>query len=365
MDTSDTDIRFDEAGVCHHCHAYDANVRAHIRTGEQATSELERLLGEIRAAGAGREDDCIIGVSGGVDSTYVAYAVKRKLGLRPLAVHLDNGWDSELAVKNIQVTLENLQIPLFTEVLDWEEFRDLQLAFLKASTPDSEIPSDHAIGAVLYEVARKERVRYILTGCNIRTESHLPPSWSQGHQDWKYIKGIHDRHGTRSLRSFPHRSLVRQLLDRGIHSIDVLNYLDYRKSEAMRVLQEELGWKYYGGKHFESIYTRFYQGYLLPRKFGFDKRRVHLSSLVCSGELTRDAALAELAEAPYPEDMQVADREYVTKKLGLTDRQFQEIMDLAPRRYGDYPSYANARTVKFLRDARRRLRALPLVGHRL
>jgi len=338
MDTTDPAIQFDEAGVCGHCRAYDLAIVRYVRTGKAARHELKDIAARIAREGANKQYDCVIGVSGGVDSTFVAYKSKQ-LGLRPLAVHLDNGWDSELAVKNIEKTLKRLDIDLYTYVLDWEEFRDLQLSFLKASTPDSEIPSDHAIFAVMRQTAAKIGVKYIVSGLNVRTESHHASAWSQGHNDWRYIWGIQRRFGTTSLRSYPHYGLLAFQRYRVTQRwIDILNYLDYVKSEAMRTLEQEIGWTYYGGKHYESIYTRFFQGYILPVKFGFDKRRTHLSSLICSGEITREAALAELREPTYPLSMQEEDREYVVKKLGLTDKEFEAIMKLPKRTYWDYPS---------------------------
>jgi N-acetyl sugar amidotransferase len=352
MDSSDPDIRFDEHGVCHHCARYDEAVRARVLSGAEAERQLAALVADIRRAGEGRPYDCIIGISGGVDSTYVAYAIKRKLGLRPLAVHLDNGWDSELAVKNIEHVLKKLDIPLHTEVLDWDEFRDLQLSFLRASTPDSEVPSDHAIVAVLYQTARREGVRYVLSGCNVRTESHLPRAWSQGHQDWRYIRSLQRQFGGRPLKSFPHRNILDQ---RRVHWVDILNYLDYRKADALGVLEKDLGWRYYGGKHYESIYTRFYQGYILPRKFGYDKRKMHLSSLICSGEITREQALAELVAPPYPAELQASDREYVIKKLGISEAEFEQIMSAPPKRFDEYPSYENGVPARVVRRLRRLL----------
>jgi N-acetyl sugar amidotransferase len=340
MDTSDPDIRFDASGVCNHCHAYDDLVRTRVFTGDEARQRLEALLAEIRQAGAGRRYDCVIGVSGGVDSTYVAYEVKR-LGLRPLAIHLDNGWDSELAVKNIENVLKRLNIDLHTKVLDWEEFRDLQLAFLRASTPDSEIPTDHAIVAELYRTAARIGVRHVVAGVNVRTESHLPRAWSQGHLDWRYIRSVQRLFGKRRLRTFPHLSLLDQYRYRVTHRwVEILNYLDYDKRRAKEILLRELGWRDYGGKHYESIYTRFYQGYILPRKFGFDKRRSHFSSLICSGQMSRSQALTELQGETYPSDLQEADRKYVAKKLGITEEEFKAIMDEPPKSYHDYPSYA-------------------------
>ncbi len=340
MDTSDPEIQFDEQGVCNHCHDYDRLILQRVMKGEAGLRYLEGLVGQIKSEGRGKPYDCLMGVSGGVDSTYVAYVVKHKFGLRPLAIHMDNGWDSELAVKNIEETLKRLEIDLFTNVLDWEEFKNLQLAFLKASTPDSEIPSDHAIWAVTGDMAEKLKVRYILTGFNVRTETHLPRAWSQGHFDWKYIQSVNRQFGKAKLKTFPHQGFFtyyRRLLS--LRRVDILNYMDYNKLEAMRLLERELGWKYYGGKHHESIYTRFYQGYILPTKFGYDKRRSHHSSQVCSGEISREAALAEIQQAAYAPSLQEEDREYVSKKLSLNDAEFNAIMNLPRKSYWDYPSY--------------------------
>jgi len=357
MDTTDPDIRFDAQGICNHCHAYDDAVRRKVHAGADGAERLRALVDRVKAQGAGKEYDCIIGVSGGVDSTFAAYEAKR-LGLRPLAVHLDNGWDSELAVKNIENTLKKLGIELYTHVIDWNEFKDLQLSFLRASTPDSEIPSDHAIVAIMFQIARRYGVRAIVSGYNVRTESHLPRAWSQGHLDWKYIKQVHRRFGTAKLRTFPRQGLWSSVYDRlRVEVVDILNYVDYSKSQAMTLLEQELGWRYYGGKHYESIYTRFYQGWMLPRKFGYDKRRSHQSSLICSGLVTRDAAFAELATNPYPEDMQRADREYVIKKLGITAAEFDRIIAEPPKRFEDYPSYSNGVLYRFLSSTYRAMRA--------
>ena len=339
MDTTDPDIRFDADGVCNRCHEYDRRVREEVFTGEDGRRRLQAIAEKIKRDGAGNQYDCVIGVSGGVDSTFVAYKVKQ-LGLRPLAVHLDNGWDSELAVNNIHKTLETLGIDLYTHVIDWEEFRDLQVAFLKASTPDSEIPSDHAIVSLMYQMAEKTHVRYVIIGRNVRTETHMAPAWSMGHFDWKYIRSVHDQFGTVPLKTFPHRTRLQELRYREKQRwISILNYVDYVKKDAMDILQREIGFAYYGSKHYESIYTRFFQGYILPRKFGYDKRKGHLSSLICSGEISREEALQELEKPPYPLDMQEADRVYVIKKLGLTEDEFERIMKLPKKTIFDYPSY--------------------------
>lgn len=344
MDTTDPNIVFDEKGECNHCRTYDWKVRVVLGTAEQRADRLKKRVAAIKTAGVGNEYDCVIGVSGGVDSTYVAYLVKQ-LGLRPLAVHMDNGWNSELAVSNIQKTLETLGIDLYTEVLDWDEFRDLQLSFLKASTPDSEIPTDHAITAVLMEVAKQHGIRYIINGSNIRTEAISASAWSQGIRDWKYIRSVHQRFGSVPLESFPHFTLwdfIREALLPSITSYSILNDIEYSKTEAMRVLEQELGWKYYGGKHYESIYTRFFQAFILPAKFKGDKRKMHLSTLICSGEITREEALAALQVPTAERAMLEEDFVFTVKKLGVTPEAFEQILRLPPKSIKDYPAYENS-----------------------
>jgi N-acetyl sugar amidotransferase len=338
MDTTDPDITFDEEGVCNHCRQYDQLERDHVFGGAEGAKRFDAVVAQIKEAGKGRKYDCIMGVSGGVDSTYAVY-LARKAGLRPLAVHLDNGWDSELAVKNIQKVLQQLDVHLMTVVLDWDEFRDLQVAFLKASTPDSEIPSDHAIISVMFGEAHKLGLKDVVTGFNVKTESHMPRAWSSGHSDWLYIRTVQKRFGKGRLRTYPHTSFFNLLrFRRSQRWTHILNFADYDKKAAKDILISELGWVDYGGKHYESVYTRFYQGYLLPRKFGFDKRKAHFSSLICSRQMTRDEALAELEKPPYPVAQQELDRQYVLKKLKLTDAEFEEIMARPKLRYADYPS---------------------------
>jgi N-acetyl sugar amidotransferase len=339
MDTTDTAISFNEDGVCNHCRLFDRLAAEYVFGGAEGSAKLGEIVARIKRDGTGKPYDCIMGVSGGVDSTYAVYLAKQA-GLRPLAVHLDNGWDSELAVKNIEKTLRMLDVDLHTVVLDWEEFRDLQLAFLKSSTPDSEIPTDHAIISVMYSEAARYGLRHVVTGFNVRTESHMTPAWSAGHSDWRYIRAVQSRFGTVKLRTFPHMPLLRMLLYRRTQEwTHILNYVGYDKQAAKRLLVEKLGWVDYGGKHYESVYTRFYQGYILPKKFGFDKRKAHLSSLICSRQITRDEALHELATPPYPIDQQEADREYVIKKLQIIEADFEAIMAAPPKRFADYPSY--------------------------
>jgi N-acetyl sugar amidotransferase len=351
---ADPDISFDERGICNYYYQYQEKGR--LRLFSDDSEKLGQIVNKIRSDGKGKEYDSIIGVSGGVDSTYVAYLVK-KLGLRPLAVHFDNGWNSELAVANIEKVLKKLDIDLYTFVIDWEEFKSLQLAFLKAATPDGEIPTDHAISALLYRVASEKSVKYIINGNNFATESIMPQTWAYGHIDWKYIRTTNKAFGTSRLKDYPHLTIAKYLyytFFKGIKSVSILNYMRYEKSEAMRVLEGELGWKYYGGKHYESIYTRFYQGYILPKKFNIDKRKAHLSTLIFSGQITRDQALTELDKPVYPEAMLTEDMIFVMKKLDLTPTSFAELMALPARTFQDYPNLFPL--FKFLRTVLNALR---------
>ena len=328
MDTSDPDIVFDGDGICNHCHRFTQLAAKRLVDPSKRPAALAAAVEAIKRAGAGKEYDCVIGVSGGVDSTYVAY-LTQQLGLRPLAVHFDNGWNSELAVANIEKALKALGIHLFTEVIDWPEFRDLQLSFLRASTPDGEVPTDHAIVALLYRLATKYGLKHILLGVNVASESIMPLKWGYGYSDFRYISAVHHQFGSVPLRTFPHYSLTAlfsYMFLRKIQLVPILDLVDYRKEEAMKTIQDDLGWVYYGGKHYESIYTRFYQAYVLPRKFNIDKRKAHFSSLICSGQMTRDEALGLMREPVYPQHLLEQDREYATKKLGLSASQFDDIM---------------------------------------
>ena len=358
MDTTDPDIVFDAAGVCNHCHRYEMVARQRQIPPDQRKDRLDQLIADIRRTGRSKPYDCVIGVSGGVDSTYVAYVV-RQMGLRPLAVHLDNGWDSELAVANIEKTLNKLGIDLFTHVIDWEEFRDLQLSFLKASTPDGEVPTDHAIFALLYQVAAKHGLKHIITGTNVISEAILPEKWGYGYFDWSYVRDVHRRFGTARLSTYPHFSLADlfyYVFLRRIRMVSILNFIDYSKKQAMDVLEKELGWVYYGGKHYESIYTRFYQAYVLPRKFDIDKRRAHYSNLILSGQMGRPEALEAMKEEVYPKDLLNQDREYAVKKLNLDEKSFENIMASPKKTFLDYKNNRDVFTfAKGLVNSSRRL----------
>lgn len=339
MDTTDPQIQFLADGTCNHCNAFLKRKARMPREGER-NDRLQSLVGEIRQTGQGKPYDCVVGVSGGVDSTYVAYLAKQ-LGLRPLAVHLDNGWNSELAVMNIENTLSKLGIDLHTHVLDWETFRSLQVSFLKASVPDAEIPTDHAIRAALWQAAAKYGIKYLLNGRNHTTEGILPWSWTYSALDWRYISGVHRTFSRSSLRRFPHTPLAEIVYRASVtrfRNIGILDYTTFSKADVMKVLTDELGWRDYGGKHYESIYTRFFQSYILPVKFGIDKRKAHFSVLVVTGQMTRQEALEKLKEPTAPAEMIREDREFVLQKLQLSEAEFDAIMKAPIRSYRDYPN---------------------------
>ena len=341
MDTTDPNIVFDEYGICNHCHHYDNLVLNHVLKGPEANKELQKVVERIKKDGKGKPYDCIIGLSGGVDSSYVAWLVK-KLELRPLAVHLDNGWNTQLAVKNVEQIVSKLGLDLYTIVIDWDEFRDLQLAYLKASVIDLEVTSDHAIIATLYKLAQKYKIGYIINGTNIATESILPYAW---YYKWKTdsinLLDIYKKYGSgRKLKTYPKINLLKTIyytLFLDIKWISILNYVDYQKKNAIELITKELDWKNYGGKHHESLITKFYQSYILPTKTGFDKRRAHLANLICSGQITREEALIELAIPVYATQAQLEDEtEYVIKKLNITIDEFNTILHTPPRNHMEF-----------------------------
>lgn len=342
MDTSDPEITFDQQGVCSHC-ARAAWLQERLAAEGPPDQILAQRVAQIRSTGAKQEYDCLIGVSGGVDSTYTAWLVK-SLGLRPLAVHFDGGWNSEAAVSNIEHLLKRLEIDLQTYVVDWEEMRDLQVAFFKASVANADIPQDHAFLAVLWRTAAQRGIRWIISGHNFATESILPRAWGYNARDLRHLRAIHRRFGSRRLRSYPTLSAVydvaycRVML--GIRTFPILDYVPYVKRDAMAFIERELGWRHYGGKHHESIFTRFFQAYYLPRKFGFDKRRAHLSSLIVSGQATRAEALQELEQEAVEPDRLREDLAFVLKKLRLTEAEWEAIMRAPVRTHRDFPSNA-------------------------
>ena len=338
MDTSDPSIAFDEQGVCNHCSTFLARRRGRMVEGASGLQLWEAVVARMKAAGRGHEYDCVVGISGGADSTYVTYLLA-KAGLRPLAVHLDNGWNSELATHNIERALKRLRVDLHTHVIDWEEFRDLQLSLLRASTPDSELPTDHAIFGLLLQMANAHGIRYVVTGMNYATESTNVPDWTYSPADWRYIDGIHRKFGKATLRTYPHYGLAYLFYTmalRRVRMVSPLNYLPYDRGAAIATLQQELDWRDYGGKHHESIYTRFFQSYILPRKFNINKRRAHFSDHIKIGRMTREEALLQLHQPPYDPALMDEDRQYVMKKLRLTPQEFESIMRSPRKTFRDY-----------------------------
>lgn len=339
MDTiSDPDIVFDEQGISNYYYDYKKAFAERVVTGQEGRARFEQIAEQIKKDGKGKPYDCIMGLSGGVDSTYVAMLAK-EFGLRPLAMHFDNGWNSELAVKNIENIVSRLGFDLHTNVINWEEFKDLQLSYLRASVVDIEAITDHAIFATLYRYAGEHGIKYLLSGTNVQTENTLPPSWIHAKTDHVNIKSIHKAYGKVPLKTFPFMDAkVKRYYQqvKGVQSVSVLDYVEYNKSEVKRRIQEELGWRDYGGKHYESIWTRFYQGYILPKKFNIDKRKAHLSDLIFGGQISKEEALSELAKPIYDEVVFKEDYDFVLKKLGLTEDEFQSIMKQPPRSHYDF-----------------------------
>lgn len=337
LDETVNDIWFDENGICKYCYINDEMEKRHP-LGEAGDKHLSELISKIKKDGRNKKYDCIAGVSGGRDSTYTLY-IAVQYGLRPLAVHFDNGWNSDISVSNIKNACDKLKVELHTVVADWEEFKDLQIAFLKSGTPDADIPADYAIYSVLYDAAKKEGVKYILNGHSFRTEGTSPISWT--YMDGRYLKSVHKKFGKlKRIKSFPVMSmakLIYYVFAKRIKEVRLMEYIDYVKKEVDSVLEKELSWKYYGGHHHENNFTKFFQSYYLPQRFGIDKRKTELSAMVRSCQIARENALKEIQEHPYHYEKEVV--EYVINKLGLTQKDFDAIMSAPIKSHDDYPTY--------------------------
>jgi N-acetyl sugar amidotransferase len=344
MDDSVPGITFDENGVCPFCTIQDELEKKYPLDG-QSNLQLDQLVNDIRNSGKRKKYDCIVGVSGGRDSTYTLYNTV-KLGLRPLVVHFDNGWNSDIAVKNIKNACNALGVDLYTHVADWEEFKDMQRAFLKASVPDAEVPTDWVIFSVLFKVAAKEGVKHIIHGHSFRTEGTTPLTWT--YMDGKYVNYIQSRFGTLKIKSFPVMSMVNYLyytFIKGIRQVRILYFIPYNEKTVLELLTKELSWIDYGGKHHESKYTAFFQAYILTRKFNIDKRKLHYSALIRSGQMTREQALAKVQTDPYLGGNDLID--YCIKKLDFTPDEFDRIMEAPVKSFLDYKSYYSF--VKFMK----------------
>lgn len=343
MDTTDAGIVFDALGVCDQCRNFELHVRPNWHPDETGWEQLARTAEKIRAAGKGRDFDCILGMSGGVDSSYLTYVAKEKMGLRPLVFHVDAGWNSDLAVSNIERVVEGLGLDLFTEVIDWDEMRDLQLAFFKAGLPNIDTPQDHAFFATMYKFAEEYGVKYILTGANISTECVKNPlEWMYYQSDSVHLRDVHRKHGTRPLDKFPLTSILKHKIwlryVKGIEVIRPLDQVPYVKEEAIRLLSERFGWQKYPQKHFESRFTRFYEGYWMPRRFGYDTRRVQFSSLILTGQMTRADAIEGLKQPAIDDETGMREFRYVASKLGIAPEELQRYFEMRKRTYRDYRS---------------------------
>lgn len=340
MDTTDREITFDTHGVCNYCRSFEAHFpRFDISKPVYPEPEMSAKLSEIKRVGKSQEYDCIVGLSGGVDSSYVAYLAKQH-GLRPLCVHFDSGWNSELAVKNIESIVNHLDFDLFTYVCDWREMRDLQLSFFKAGVANCDIPQDHAFLAGLHEIAKEHNIKYLINGHNVATEYVMPMDWGYTSHDLKHIRSIQRKFGTQKLKNYPKYSAFKKFIYykyvNKIEAFNILNYISYNKSNVKQFLTNELGWRDYGGKHYESRFTKFFQAHYLPYKWKIDKRKAHLASLIMTGQMTKEEALADLERPLYGSLELQDDKEYISRKLGVGVDELDAILDAPPAEYHEY-----------------------------
>lgn len=344
MDTTDSKIVFDEKGMCDHCNNFYDNIKPNWHPDEIGAKGLKEIVDKIKEDGKGKKYDCIIGLSGGVDSSYLAYYAVKVLGLRPLLFACDTGWNLNVAVNNVEKITKGLNIPLYTEIVNWNEMRDLQLAFLKAQVPYQDLAQDHVIFASLYNYAAKNKIKYVLTGGNNSTECVREPNEWVYQNDIKMIKDIHKKYGKIKLKTLPlcgmFKAHVYYRYVKGMKVVKPLNLIPYTKADAIETLKREFGWQPYANKHYESIFTRFYEGYWLIKKFGYDKRKCHFSSLILTEQLDRKEALDIISKPPYDEKQALEDLEYVAKKLGVTKEEFIDIMNQSNKTYEDYKNSA-------------------------
>lgn len=342
MDTTDPEIAFDKNGVCSHCQQYDSVTKKNWFPNAEGDQKLQNILAQIKFDGKGQTYDCIMGLSGGADSSYLALKA-REWGLRPLVVHVDAGWNSELAVANIEKIVKHCNYDLYTHVVDWEDMRELQFSYLRAAVANQDVPQDHIFFSNLYHFAIKKSIRYILSGGNIATEGIFPKAWHGSAMDAVNLKAIHRKYGKKRLKSFYTISLFKLYfwypLVRKMRTIRPLNFMAYNREEAIAELETKIGWRSYGRKHGESIFTRFFQNYYLPTKFGYDKRRPHLSSMIVSGQITREEALNQLALPLYDTAELESDIIYFCKKLQISRAEFDELMAAPVHQYFEFPNW--------------------------
>jgi N-acetyl sugar amidotransferase len=341
MDTTDPCIIFDENGICDHCHDFINNVKPNWHVNERGRKELTHILEKISKAGKGKDFDCLLGISGGVDSSYMLHLTVKEFGLRPLVFHVDGGWNSELAVHNINVMIDKLGLDLYTEVINWEEMKDFQLAFFKSGVPHLDIPQDHAFVATLYQFAEKYNIKYILNGGNFATECvQYPMEWFYYGTDMAQNNDIRRKFGTIKMKTYPFSSVFRHKIYlkyiKGVNVVKPLNYMPFIKEDALLILEKEYGWKPYPQKHFESRFTKFYEGYWLPERFGYDTRKVQYSSLILSGQMTREDAIEKLKKPAYDPDTIDDEFNYIATKLGINAEELRHYFRLPKKFYWDY-----------------------------
>ncbi len=343
MDTTDSKITFDEKGVCDHCNTYYKDILPKWDTGKEGEKALWQLVEKIKHQGKGKDFDCLMGMSGGIDSSYLLYMMVENFGLRPLVFHVDAGWNTQIAVNNIERLIDALGLDLYTEVINWEEIKDLQLAFFKSGVPHIDVPQDHAFFATMYKFASKHKINTILTGGNYSTECvRNPLEWMYYQSDSIQLRDIHEKFGTKPLKSYPVTNILWHKVYlpyfKQIKLYRPLDFIPYHKDEAMQLLVDKFGYQKYPQKHFESRFTRFYESYWLPKRFGYDTRKVQFSSLILTGQMTRDEALVKLKEPAYDPETIHQDFEFVANKLGIPVDELQAYMDMPKKTYKDYKS---------------------------
>jgi N-acetyl sugar amidotransferase len=358
MDTSDSNIIFDENGICDHCNDFYKNVKPNWHTDEKGKAQLEKIVAKIKQDGKGKDFDCILGLSGGVDSSYMLHLAVKEFGLKPLVFHVDGGWNSELAVHNIQMLVEKLNLDLYTEVINWEEMRDFQLTYFKSGVPHIDIPQDHAFVATLYNFAYKYNIKYILNGGNISTECvRNPMEFLYYGTDMAQIGDIRKQFSTNEMKTYPFSSVLRHKVYlryvKGITVVKALNYMPYIKEDALKLLENEYSWKPYPQKHFESRFTKFYEGYWLPERFGFDTRRVQYSSLILTEQMQREEAIEKLKKPAYNPETIEDEFSYIATKLQISVEELKQYFNMPKKFYWDYKNQKNifnlgAKVMKFL-----------------
>lgn len=342
MDTSDPHIVFNEKGESGYYTNFKETIEPAWHTGEQGYNELMKIAEKIKKTSRNKDFDCIIGLSGGLDSSYAAYVAKEVMGIRPLIFHVDAGWNTDKAVGNIEKLIHGLNLDLYTEVINWEEMKDLQVAFLKSQISDQDLPQDYAFFSALYKFAREHKINYVLTGSNYSTECCREPEEWGGFPgiDTTLVKDIHGKFGTRPLKTFPLVDILTYKIyykyALGMEVFKPLNLVPYIKNDAEKLLQEKYGWEPFQHKHHESRFTRFYEDYWLPRKFGYEKRRAHFSSLILTGQMTREEALDRISRPELDEKFLLQEFEYVANKLDLSVRELQDIFDGPNKTFHDY-----------------------------